>query len=165
MFIIQVMHLAPDEKIILTVYHHYMPFVITVLQLCLVGLPFYILVYFLVPVLSFKTLVWANLFISVILLFAIIYSALIYWLDKLVITNKRVLFIDWKFLTVKIESEALLADIQDVVSVQNGILSFLPSLHFGTLIIKTSAHSSNVEFPQAPRPDILRKFITRIMDI
>ncbi len=159
------MHLAPGEKVILTVYHHYMPFVFTVLQICLVGLPFYILVYFLGPVLSFNTLVWINLFISIILLLVIIYSALIYWLDKLVITNKRVLFIDWQFLTVKVESEALLSDIQDVVSVEKGILSFVPSLHYGTLIIKTSAHSSNVEFPQAPRPDILRKFITRIMDI
>ena len=121
--------------------------------------------YFLGPVLSFNTLVWLNLFISMVLLLVIIYSALIYWLDKLVITNKRVLFIDWQFLTVKIESEALLSDIQDVVSVEKGILSLVPSLHYGTLIIKTSAHSSNVEFPQAPRPDILRKFITRIMDI
>lgn len=159
------MKLSSDEKVLLIVYHHYAPFVFYVLQTLAVSLPFYLGVYFLHPVLPLRYIIYSYLAISIILLFVIIYMALIYWLDKLIITNKRVIFVDWKYLTVKVESEANLCDIQDIISVENGMLSFLPFFQYGKLIVKTSAHTDNVVFPQAPRPNILKKFVTRIMNL
>ncbi len=159
------MRLGSDERIVLIVYHHYMPFVFQVMQLFFIATPFYFFIYFLSPALTLKATLLSYLVLSVILLFIITYLGLIYWLDKLIITNKRVIFIDWKYLTVKIESEANLDDIQDVVSIEKGILSFLPIFQYGTLIVKTASHKANVEFPQAPKPSILQKFITRIINL
>lgn len=159
------MRLGHDERIVLIVYHHYMPFIYQVLQLIFIALPFYLGIYFLSPVFTLKTTILSYLILSVILLFIVVYLGLIYWLDKLIITNKRVILIDWKYLTVKIESEANLDDIQDVVSIEKGILTFLPIFQYGTLIVKTASQKANVEFPQAPRPSILQKFITRIINL
>jgi len=159
------MRLGPDERVVLVVYHHYMPFVFQVLQLFFIALPFYFVIFFLSPVLTLKATVLSYLILSIVLLFIVVYLGLIYWLDKLIITNKRVIFIDWKYLTVKIECEANLDDVQDVVSIEKGILSFLPIFQYGTLIVKTASHKANVEFPQAPRPSILQKFITRIINL
>jgi hypothetical protein len=159
------MRLGQDERIVLIVYHHYMPFIYQVLQLIFIALPFYFGIYFLSPVFTLKTIILSYLILSVILLFIVVYLGLIYWLDKLIITNKRVIFIDWKYLTVKVESEASLNDIQDVVSVEKGILTFFPIFQYGTLIVKTASQKANVEFPQAPRPSILQKFITRIINL
>ena len=159
------MKLAPDERVLLIVYHHYMPFVYHLLQAIGVSLPFYTAVFFLQPVMTLKYIIYSYIAITLLLLFVITYLALIYWLDKLIITNKRVIFVDWKYLTVKVESEANLDDIQDIISVENGLLTFLPMFRYGKLILKTASHSANVEFPQAPRPSVLQKFITRIINL
>ena len=159
------MRLSADERVLLVVYHHYMPFVFQILQLFMVTTPFYFFIYYLSPALSLKTAIILYLCLSVITLFIIAYLALIYWLDKLIITNKRVIFIDWKYLTVKVESEASLVDIQDVISIEKGVLTFLPMFRYGKLIIKTATQVANIEFPEAPRPSVLQKFIMRIIDL
>lgn len=101
------------------------------------------------------------MYIIVMFIFSLIfiYITLIYWLDRLVITNRRVVFIDWKYLSVKVEAETELKDIQDIVSRENGIFSLIPFLDFGTIKIKSASNKTAITFPQAPDPNGMKKFI------
>jgi hypothetical protein len=83
----------------------------------------------------------------------------IYWADKLIITNFRIVFIDWKLLNVNTENEAELKDIQDVHVRGKGIFSFIPFLDYGTITIATAASEVCVRFELAPGPDRIKRFI------
>jgi hypothetical protein len=92
----------------------------------------------------------------------IVYVALIYWLDKLIITNHRIIYIDWKYLTVRDESEALLNDIQDIQTEEKGILSTFAIFDYGLLRLDTASSYITIEFFQAPDPEGIRKFIYHV---
>ena len=86
-----------------------------------------------------------------------------YWLDRLVITNKRIVFIDWKYLTVKVEYETELKDIQDITSREKGIFSILPFFDYGTIEIKTSSNKTTIVFTEARNPNGIKKLLQRIL--
>ncbi len=81
----------------------------------------------------------------------------------MVITNKRVIFIDWKYLTVKAEYEAELKDVQDITSKEKGVIALLPIFDYGDIIIKTASNLPTIEFTEAPDPDGIKKFIHQII--
>jgi hypothetical protein len=153
------MHLEKGEKILKIYYHSLFPFLVTVSELLIVTLPFFFILYLLKDSISFNTAVVAYSLILFVFALLLIYLTLIYWLDRLVITNKRVIFIDWKYLTVKVEAETELKDIQDIVSRENGFLSLLPLLDFGTVEIKSASNKTAINFIQAPNPNGIKKFI------
>lgn len=153
------MHLEQDERILKIYYHSLFPFLVNVAELLTVTLPFFFILYLLKDSISFNTAVVVYSLILFVFALILIYLTLIYWLDRLVITNKRVIFIDWKYLTVKVEAETELKDIQDIVSRENGFLSLLPLLDFGTVEIKSASNKTAIEFIQAPDPNGIKKFI------
>jgi hypothetical protein len=156
------MHLEPGEKILKVYYHSLFPYLVSVFELLGATLPFFFIIYLLRDIISFNQalIIYSLLMFSFSLLF--IYITLIYWLDRLVITNKRVVFIDWKYLSVKIEAETELKDIQDIVSMENGVFSLLPLLDFGTIKIKSASNRTAITFPQAPDPNGIKKFLQSI---
>lgn len=105
-------------------------------------------------------------FIHLMLLFLFslisIYIALIYWLDKLVITNLRVVHIDWKYLTVRDEIEAMLDDIQDISTAEKGILSYFRVFDYGDIQIATASSRVVLKFGWAPDPEGIRRFIYHV---
>jgi hypothetical protein len=153
------MHLDKDERIFKIYYHSLFPYLVTVAELLIVTLPFFFILYLLKDSITFNTAVVIYSLLLFVFALVLIYLTLIYWLDRLVITNKRVIFIDWKYLTVKVEAETELKDIQDIVSRENGFLSLLPLLDFGTLEIKSASNKTAIEFKQAPDPNGIKKFI------
>ncbi len=60
---------------------------------------------------------------------------------------------------MKVEVETELKDIQDIVSRENGFLSLLPLLDFGTVEIKSASNKTAIEFIEAPNPNEIKKFI------
>ncbi len=95
----------------------------------------------------------------------LIYLTLIYWLDRLIVTNKRVIFIDWKYLTVRTISEVEFCDIIDVEVQTSGIFSKLSLLDFGSIDLLTSTAKTAISFPQAPNPIKLRTYIQSLVDL
>lgn len=156
------MHLGKGERILKIYYHHPTPFVFDLLKLILATLPFYFLLFIMGN--SFEFGVVLALHLIVVLLFSLvaIYLTLIYWLDRLIVTNKRIVFIDWKYLTIKTEHEASLYDIEDITSQEKGIIALLPFFDYGTIVIKTASAKTLITFPQAPDPEGVKKFIHSI---
>lgn len=153
------MHLRDHETIRRIYRRHYFPYFLDVLKLLVASFPFFFVLYLIQDGVSF--LVFSLIVTGIVLLFliAFFYMTFIYWADKLVITNFRVVFIDWKLLNVNTENEAELKDIQDIHVRGKGILAFIPFLNYGTLTIATAASEVCVRFEYAPGPDTIKRFI------
>lgn len=157
------MHLSPDEKILKVFYHHPTPFIFNLLKLIFATLPFYFILFVLKDGFSFGAIVTMHIVVVLLFSIAAVYITLIYWLDRLIITNKRIVFIDWKYLTVKTEHEATLNDIQDITSTEKGLIALIPIFDYGTIVVKTASAKTLIDFPQAPDPDGIKKFIQDLL--
>ncbi len=153
------MQLREGEQIIKVFHHHPTPFVFDVLKVILGSFPFFLLLFLFTPILSLKWTVILYLMVFALFTLVLIYVALIYWLDKLIITNQRIIHIDWKYLTVRDESEAFLRDIQDVQTEEKGILSRFWIFDYGLLRLDTPSSYVTIEFLDAPDPENIRKHI------
>lgn len=156
------MNLREGEHIMKVYHHHPTPFVYDVLKVIVGAFPFFLLLYFFQTTMSARNYFLANLVIFFVFSLVIVYVSLIYWLDKLIITNERVVFIDWKYLTVRSEAEALLKDIQDVQTDEKGVLAYFSVFDYGFLRLDTPSSYVTIEFHNAPDPEGIRKFIFHV---
>lgn len=156
------MELREGEHILKVYHHHHTPFIWDLLKIIVGAFPFFLLLYFFGSTMSTESYVIANIIVVAIFTLLIIYQSLIYWLDKLVITDHRVVFIDWKFLTIRKEYEAELRDIQDIHTKEKGVLAVFKWLDYGTFSVQTSSHISIIEFVDAPDPEGIRQFLYTI---
>lgn len=156
------MQLRPEEEIIRIYHHHYFPFIIRVFKVLLGSLPFFFVAYLFSPIMSVNQLIIVHIVLTVFFILVIIYVALIYWLDRLVITNQRVAHIDWKQLLVKDETAANLEDIQDILSEDKGIIANIPFFNYGSVKIQTASYVSAIIFIEAPDADGVKDFIYNV---
>ena len=158
------MQLQRGEQIIKIYHHHPFPFMMQIVKVVGASLPFFFLLYLASSVMRYEWIVISILFIMALYTVIIVYLALIYWLDKLVITNKRIIHIDWKLLSQREEGEALLIDIQDISSKEKGILSALYLFDYGQIRLETAASKATVIFTEAPDPEGIKEFLTTHID-
>ncbi len=153
------MDLREGEEILRIYHHHPTPFVYDMLKVFVGAFPFFFLSYFFQS--SLTTTQFFSLQVGIFVLFSlvIIYVSLIYWLDKLVITSERVVFINWRYLTIKDEAEAYIDDIQDIQTEENGVLASLWLFDYGMLRLDTASSYITIEFSEAPDPEEIRRFI------
>jgi hypothetical protein len=156
------MKLREGERVLKVYHHHPTPFFYQMVKAMAVTFPFFLLIFLFQGNLSTKWFVLLNLIVLFAFALLVTYLSLIYWLDKLVITNVRVVNIDWKYLTIRDEAEARLEDIQDVLTQENGILAHFRIFDYGTLTIDTSSSFVTLEFKDAPDPEGMRRFIYHI---
>lgn len=153
------MNLSEGEQILKVYRHHPTPFVYDLLKVIIGAFPFFFLSFLFQPVLSPGNFIILNISIFCLFVFIIIYVSLIYWLDKLVVTNKRIVFVNWKYLTMRNESEAMLDDFQDIRTEEKGFLSNFKMFDYGMLRLDTASSFTIIEFPDAPDPEGMRMFI------
>lgn len=153
------MHLREGERILKIYRHHPTPFVLDIFKIIIGTFPFYLMLFLFQNVLSTGAYVLGHVLILGLFSLILIYLSLIYWLDKLVLTNYRVVHIDWKYLTVRNEAEAELDDIQDIHTEEKGILSFLWVFDYGALVLDTASAHVTLRFVDAPDPEQIRRFI------
>jgi len=156
------MNLREGERLLQTYHHHPTPFVINILKVLTGAFPFFFLLYLFHTVMSQKAYIIANAIIFAIFAFVLVYASLIYWLDKVIITNYRIIHIDWRTLSSRNESEALLNDIQDIATEEKGILSALKIFDYGKFSLDTASSHVTIEFFDAPDPEGMRKFIYHV---
>lgn len=157
------MHLDANEVILKIFYHHYTPFIYRLLKVFGAAMPFYFLVYIFKDSFTFVQVFWLHILILMFFSLVVIYVTLVFWLDRLVVTNKRLIFIDWQYLTLKSEYETELKDIQDITSIERGVFSILPIFDYGTIKIKTSSNQTVITFIEAPNPNGIKKLIQQIL--
>lgn len=105
---------------------------------------------------------WFLILLAVISFFLGIVIAIVsleYLLDKLVITNKRVIWIDWHSLFKREEHEAELFDIQDIQTRETGILSKLRIFDYGLVEVETASSKTCIIFIDCPDPEGTKNFI------
>lgn len=156
------MHLREGEQILKIYHHHPTPFVYQILKAILATLPFFFLLFILQTAFSSTAYVIAHLVILSGFSILIVYLSLIYWLDKLVITNLRVIHIDWKYLTIRDEAEGFLDDIQDILTSEKGLLSYFSFFDYGAINIDTASSRVTLVFDDAPNPEGIRQFIYHV---
>lgn len=85
-----------------------------------------------------------------------------YWLDQLIITDQRIVFKNYKFITVREEGQAYIRDIQDIETREKGVLSHFKFFDYGLLRIETAAATAAIIFENAPDPEGIRHYIFEI---
>lgn len=154
------MKLQSEERIIKVFHHHPFPFLVQIVKAIAASFPFFFLLYLVSSALSYNVIVIANLIIIGAFSLIILYMALIYWLDKLIITNKRAIHVDWIFLSRRTEGEALLYDIQDIHTQEKGFLAALYLFDYGVIRLETASSKTTITFVQAPDPEGIKAFMT-----
>jgi len=156
------MELRDGEEILKKYRHHPTPFVWIMVKTLLGVAPFYLFLFFAVPYMSIAMSVILHIAFFAFLALIVIYKILVYWLDVLIVTNQRVINIDYKFLTTSQSSQTFIQDIQDICTHEHGILSYLRIFDFGEIRIETAASDVTLVFKDAPDPEGIRQFIYHI---
>lgn len=153
-------HLKEGEQIVKIYHHHPFPFIMQLFKSVAASMPFFFLLYLFKSILTGRQFILGVLSIVALFSLIIVYLALVYWLDKLVITNKRIIHIDWKFLTKRDSEQALLTDIQDMRTHERGILASLYIFDYGIIRLETASSKTTIVFTEAPDPEGIKAFLT-----
>lgn len=153
------MKLRAGEKILRTYYHHFLPFVYRMIYLVLAFLPVFFIVFLFAGAVVARTAILAYSIVFALFTLASLYVTAVYWLDRLVVTNFRVIFVDWKLITAKTETESDIVDIQDIRSNDTGLLSFIPLFDYGEVEVETASYNQTINFTEAPNPNGIKEFI------
>ena len=119
----------------------------------LIAIPVYFLAFLIGSAFSFGVLVGLLAFVSFIFGIVLALFVLNYLLDKLIVTNKRVIYEDWQGLFRRIQHEAKFKDIQDIRTHETGFFSTFRIFDFGTLNIETAASRTSVVYKDCPDPE------------
>jgi uncharacterized membrane protein YdbT with pleckstrin-like domain len=148
-----------NECCVKTYHHHPFAFFVRAIDYMVVSLPFFFVASFFSGVLSATQMMVVYLVIAAVFAFLLIYSLFFFYFDRLVITNRRIVHIDWEGAFRRFEHEAELNDIQDVGTVETGILSAIPFFDFGTFTLETASKNTTIVFRDAPDPEAIKHFI------
>ncbi len=153
------MDLQKDEILVKTFHHHPTLFLMRGMGILIVSFPFFMVATFFAGLLTPMQQIILYLTIAAFFGGFLVYDQVLYTLDRLVITNKRILHIDWKSAFKKSETEAEIVDIQDIKTVDSGILSSIPFFNYGALTIETSSSKISIIFTEAPDPDEIKDLL------
>jgi len=153
------MHLRDKEEVIKVFHHHPILFLWRAAKAVGASFPFFFLNFALSSFFSHEVNIMIA--VAIIIMFSVIlfYDQLIYFLDALYITNMRIVHVDWIDFFTKKEIEALIDDIQDMETKENGFLSGISWLDFGTFELETASTRTSVVFEGANNPEGIKHFI------
>jgi hypothetical protein len=152
-----------DQETILKVYHHHpTTFFFRLVNYIIVSLPFYFVAAFFYTVFSPWQMVILFGTITLIFGFLTMYDLVLFYLDQLIITNRRIVHVDWKSALSRSEAEAELLDIQDITTKEMGIFSALKIFDYGLFMLETASTKTSIIFPDAPDPEGIKHFIYRL---
>ncbi len=156
------MHLRESEQIVKTFHHHPTPFAKGLIFMILGSFPFFLMVFFIADSLSTSATIITNLILFALFGLIIVHYALIYWLDRLIITSQRVIYVNWITLFNRDESEAELNDIQEIATKEKGIFSALRIFDYGEFRLETASTRTTILFDRAPDPEGIRQFLYEV---
>ncbi len=153
------MRLKEHEEVVKVFHHHYTALVLRELKVALISIPFFFVASFVSPLLNYWQMFFVYSVVGALFLAVILYDGILYWLDRLIVTNMRVLYIDWKNIFSRSEHEAELVDIQDIETTETGVLAFLPIFDYGNFMLETASAHTIINFNEAPDPEGIKHFI------
>lgn len=153
------MKLQPGEQIIKVYHHHPFFFVTRGIKIWLACIPFLFVTFIFSQFLDLFT--QAYIYIGIVAVFALIhfYDFMIFYLDTLVVTNRRMVHLDWLNLFKYVETQAMLDDIQNIETQEMGFISKFNFFDFGTFILETASTRTTIHFTEAPDPEGIKFFL------
>ncbi len=159
------MQFREGERVLKVFHHHPTPFIFWFFEIFLAFLICFIPLYLLQDIIPFSFFIIINIAFFVFFAFIIFYKSIIYWLDKLIITNQRIVHVNWLNLFKRKESEALLNDIQDIKTSEKGLISYFSFFDYGSFALETASAKTTILFEQAPDPEGIRQYIYHVRSI
>lgn len=153
------MHLRDGENILIKVKRHPTPYIVRVLGILLLAMPIYFIIYGVGTIISMDVMLILMAILSFLVGIIITIFSLNYFLDTLLISNKRIVLVNWKSIFQREENEVELVDIQDINTLEKGILSGLRILDYGSISIETAASKTSITFTNCPDPEKTKHFI------
>lgn len=92
----------------------------------------------------------------------VLFNFLHWFFNIYIVTNERIIDIDFQHLLFKRFSQAELERVQDISYTTGGI--FATVFHYGNVYIQTAGELPNLEFLAVPRPDKVVEKIRRLME-
>lgn len=86
---------------------------------------------------------------------------LVWFFNIYLITDERIIDVDFYNLLFKRVSEAKLENIEDITSSNSGLLQSI--IDFGDVRIQTAAEIPQIEFERVPHPDKVAKFLSEML--
>lgn len=152
----------PGEKIILLLRAHpftQIPWIITSILIYILIL---ILNMFIANFFSGGQILIFNIFGVMFLLSYIWFSFISWYFNVGIITNKRIIDIDFYVVLYKEITVARLDKVEDITLKSGGY--FESFLDFGTVFIQTAGTEANIEFANIPKPSLVVQLINNILN-
>jgi len=156
------MDLREGEQVLKVYHHHPTPFVFKMMRMVVGFLPFFFLLYMAKDSFSTKGFVITHLVLFLIFALICAYKSIIYWMDILVITSERIIYVNWTGLSSRSECEAFLSDIEEIKTREKGFMSKFYIFDYGEFRLETAASSVSIDYNEAPDPEGIRKFVYHI---
>ncbi|HSW89488.1 MAG TPA: hypothetical protein VLH19_01310 [Patescibacteria group bacterium] len=165
---------AMPESVEFDIQHADEPVLMLLRQHPIVNVPWIVITIFLVllpivlPVFSFISFLPANFrFVSVLgwYLFVFGYAIqnfVLWFYNVYLITDERIIDIDFFSLIFKHISEAKIEHIQDITFTNTNLAQSL--FDYGDVRIQTAAEIPQLDFEKVPHPDLVSKFLSEMMD-
>lgn len=153
-----------DENVILVVRSHWFRYIRYIVTSVLV-LILPTIVALLIPSLNSNTALLVGIFLTSALLSMSLamYSLLMWYYNINIITDKRVIDIDFHSIFSHTSSEARLEKIEDVTSHQSG--AFTNVLDIGTVHIQTAGTNAFIEFDDVPKPREIQDILSDLLEL
>ena len=156
----------PEEELILLLRAH----IITNVPWALAAAVLFVLPIIFLPLLSglgMLTTLGGGMIVSATLfwfagLFTYVFINFLYWyFNVYIVTDERVIDVDWYSIIFRKGSSAPMAKIQDVSATQGGVIAGI--FDFGNVEIQTAGEERNFEFTAVPHPQLVAKKIQELM--
>lgn len=154
------MHLRQGEIILKTFRRHPTPYIFKLIGIGILAAPLYFTLY--IIWVQTDSAEWGLIGFAVISFFLGLIIAILsldYLLDKLIITNKRMVMIDWRSIFNRLEHDAELLDIQDIDIREKGILAKFKMFNYGYIEIETAASKVCLQYDDCPNPEYVKHFV------
>ena len=121
----------------------------------------FILNFFLPDFLTVSQIVFLNIFGFVAILSYLWFNFLGWYFNVGIITNQRVIDVDFHAVIYKEVTETLLSKVEDVTAKSGGFIASL--FDFGHVFVQTAGTEANIEFFHVPRPSEVTKIINQLL--
>jgi hypothetical protein len=149
-----------NESVILTLRAHpitQLPWVIA----SIFGFIILIVLNFFFPIfLNIRQIIFADFFFIILILSYIWLNVLFYTFNLGIVTNIRIIDIDFTSILYRETTEARLVNVEDITSKQAGY--FGSFFHYGNVFVQTAGTYTNIEFLNIPEPADVVEIINRL---
>lgn len=152
---------GPNEHILLVLRAHpitQLPWIFNVIILTILLTVLNLLLF---SFLTFRQALFANIFGIIVIATYAWYNFLSWFFNAGVVTNQRIIDIDFTSVLYKEVSEALLAKIEDITSKSGGY--FESFFDYGDVFVQTAGTAENIEFLNVPHPSEVVRIIDELI--